>query len=162
MQHTFYEWFQLCCGGGLFHNPQRGISQMLCSPPKERSQVCFGNTSNRVDVGTATIILGQVATEQLINIGRAQHQQEAQAAPHPQGQLRKQERNHHSQPCLNILQRQVFCCWATMRWKLWSPACNHMKPVAKTWPDYASCTRCRQVAAWAPNSMCWDVPVTLT
>ncbi len=44
--------------------------------------------------------LCEVATQALIHIGTAQHQQEARAAAHPRRQLCKEEGQHHANASL--------------------------------------------------------------
>jgi hypothetical protein len=51
------------------------------------------------------VIFGEIAPERLVNIRGSQHQQEAGPAPSPGPQLRQQERNHHTQPRLDVLKR---------------------------------------------------------
>lgn len=46
--------------------------------------------------------------QRLVDVGTAEHEQEAGPAPHPERELREQVGHHHAQAGLDVLQRQVL------------------------------------------------------
>ena len=82
-------------------------SQTTRNPPKknhrgvlgarvdqEALQVRLGDAADGVDVGAGTVVLGQVAAQRFVHVGRAEDEQAARAAARPQHQLRQQVRQH--------------------------------------------------------------------
>mmetsp|Transcript_27668 Transcript_27668/g.81901 ORF Transcript_27668/g.81901 Transcript_27668/m.81901 type:complete len:286 (+) Transcript_27668:455-1312(+) len=102
------QWLQLRRRRRALHACKLRIAQMLRAPPQEAPQVLLADAPNGVDVCAAAVVLGHVATQALVNIGAAEHQQEARAAARPRRQLRQQERDDHADARLDVLQRQVL------------------------------------------------------
>mmetsp|Transcript_15581 Transcript_15581/g.43595 ORF Transcript_15581/g.43595 Transcript_15581/m.43595 type:complete len:240 (-) Transcript_15581:1526-2245(-) len=105
---AFSERLELCGGGCLHHPLQRRVAEVDRAPRQEALEVALGDAADGVDVGRGAVVLGEVASQALVNVGAAKDKQEARPSSHPVSQLRQHERQHHANACLDVLQCEVF------------------------------------------------------
>eukprot|EP00760_Papus_ankaliazontas_P007679 PhM_4_TR13451/c0_g1_i1/m.51039 len=91
---------------------QRGHLAVLPRPAEEALEVNLGDTTDRVDVGTAAVVLREIATERLVDVPCAEHKELAGVLDLrvlvPQQKLRKQVREHHAAARLDVLHGDVL------------------------------------------------------
>lgn len=108
---------RLQLGGGrlLDDRPHHRHAELALRVQQERLQIGLGDAANRIDVRRRAVVLGHVAAQRFVHIGRAEHQQAAGPAAHPQHQLGEQVGQHHARARLDVLQRQVLAGAAAVR-----------------------------------------------
>uniref|UniRef100_A0A480GIX5 Glutamine-dependent NAD(+) synthetase isoform X1 n=1 Tax=Sus scrofa TaxID=9823 RepID=A0A480GIX5_PIG len=96
-------------GGRCFQDAlQGGQLEALPAELDEGSQVGLADPAYGVDVGAGAVVLGQVAEEALVHVGRSEHEKSAWSAPRPEAELGKEVSHDHPHACLHVLQRQVL------------------------------------------------------
>ena len=72
---------------GLRRFSEGSISEISRCPSQKRTQICFANAANRVDIRAAAIVFCHVAAQTLIHISSSQYQQPSVLASHPRQKL---------------------------------------------------------------------------
>lgn len=108
---------RLQLGGGRLRQQRRHRrhAELALRIQQKAAQIGFRDAADRIHIGRRAIVLGHVAAQRFVHVGRAEHQQAARPAAHPQHQLRQQVRHHHARPRLDVLQRQVLAGAAAVR-----------------------------------------------
>ena len=85
----------------------------------EGAEVCLADGADGVEVSAGAVVLGHVASQSLVHVGRGQHQEGAPTTPRPWQQLGKQVGQDKPVPGLHVLQSYVLSLRAPVDLELW-------------------------------------------
>ena len=104
----FAERHELGRGRRVVDGAQRRQLERLRAVEHKRAQVGLADAADRVEVGTRAVVLGEVAAQALVHVGRAEHEQRARPTDRPQSELSEEVGDDHAQARLDVLQRGVL------------------------------------------------------